>query len=52
MSQTGASDYLTLLSAPFDVNNPNPVENGYIHDDSDGQYPDAMWYFHLVEDFT
>lgn len=34
-----AGDYLTLLSAPFDTTNPNPVDRGYVHDDSDGQYP-------------
>lgn len=39
ITDTSAYDYLTLLSAPFDVNNPNPVEKGYVHDDSDGQYP-------------
>lgn len=36
---TPADDYLTLLSAPFDVDNPNPVDKGFVHDDSDGQYP-------------
>lgn len=33
-----AKDYLTLLSAPFDVNNPNPVDRGYHYDASSGQY--------------
>lgn len=36
---TTANDYLTLLSAPFDVNNPNPVDKGYRYDASSGQYP-------------
>ena len=42
VTDASANDYLTLLSAPFDVDNPNPVENGYIRDDSDGQYPENM----------
>ncbi|KKY38947.1 putative tri m 2 allergen [Diaporthe ampelina] len=36
VTDTSANDYLTLLSAPFDVANPNPVEKGYVRDDSDG----------------
>ncbi|KAL2292976.1 hypothetical protein FJTKL_07999 [Diaporthe vaccinii] len=32
-----ANDYLTLLSAAFDVNDPNPVERGYHYDISSGQ---------------
>lgn len=43
-----AGDYLTLLSAPFDVNNPNPVDRGYVHDDSDGQYPQKHLPYFLV----
>jgi len=39
VTDASANDYLTLLSAPFDVGNPNPVDNGYVRDDSDGQYP-------------
>lgn len=39
ITDTSADDYLTLLSAPFDVDNPNPVDKGFVHDDSDGQYP-------------
>lgn len=39
VTDTSADDYLTLLSAPFDVANPNPVDKGFVHDDSDGQYP-------------
>lgn len=31
-----AADFLTLLSAQFDVNNPNPADKGYVRDDSDG----------------
>lgn len=31
-----ANDYLTLLSAPFDVNDPNPVDRGYHYDVSSG----------------
>lgn len=42
VTDASANDYLTLLSALFDVDNPNPVDNGYIHDDSDGQYPKNM----------
>lgn len=38
VTDTSAYDYLTLLSAPFDVANPNSVEKGYVRDDSDGQY--------------
>lgn len=37
VTDTSSYDYLTLLSAPFDIDNPNPVEKGYAHDDSDGQ---------------
>lgn len=33
-----ANDYLTLLSAPFDVNDPNPVDRGYHYDVSNGEY--------------
>lgn len=36
ITDTSANDYLTLLSAPFDVDKPNPVDRGYIRDDSDG----------------
>lgn len=34
-----ANDYLTLLSAAFDVNDPNPVDRGYHYDISSGQCP-------------
>ena len=37
VTDTSANDYLTLLSAPFDVANPNPIDKGYVRDDSDGQ---------------
>ncbi|KAI3397399.1 hypothetical protein diail_10850 [Diaporthe ilicicola] len=36
VTDTPANDYLTLLSAPYDVDNPNPVDKGFVHDDSDG----------------
>ncbi|POS78748.1 hypothetical protein DHEL01_v202869 [Diaporthe helianthi] len=32
-----AADFLTLLSAQYDANNPNPVDKGYVRDDSDGK---------------
>lgn len=45
VTETSSYDYLTLLSAPFDIDNPNPVEKGYARDDSDGQHPQGSTLF-------
>ncbi|KAL1862840.1 hypothetical protein Daus18300_008337 [Diaporthe australafricana] len=37
VTDTSANDYLTLLSAPHDEDDPNPVDKGYVHDDSGGE---------------
>lgn len=43
VTDTTANDYLTLLSAPHDEDNPNPVDKGYVHDDSGGQYSHSIF---------